>query len=162
MYKCSLLDQHFTIRVIPKYLRSPHLYLYLAVMIVVYVTLNKTTMFIMSINYEFLFRGKVNISLNIDRNVLSWSRGRGFEPRSGQTWGCIVLLAKLDDPKISVHLRAYASGIHWRPLGSVAVHFFYKNSLMVVWSKASQWHEMFCHNPEVMGLNPGRAEPGGV
>ena len=31
-------------------------------------------------------------------------------------------------------------------------------SLMAVWSKASQWHEMFCHDPEVMGLNTGKVE----
>ena len=24
---------------------------------------------------------------------------------------------------------------------------------MAVWSKASQWHEMFCHDPEVMSSN---------
>ena len=25
---------------------------------------------------------------------------------------------------------------------------------MVVWFKVSQWHEMLCYDPEVMGLNP--------
>ena len=31
---------------------------------------------------------------------------------------------------------------------------------MAVGSKASQWHEMFCHDPEVMGLNPSQVEVG--
>ena len=29
---------------------------------------------------------------------------------------------------------------------------------MAVWSKASQWHEMFCYDPEVMGVNRGQIE----
>ena len=24
---------------------------------------------------------------------------------------------------------------------------------MVVWLNASQWHEMFCHDPDITGLN---------
>ena len=31
---------------------------------------------------------------------------------------------------------------------------------MAVWFKAFQWHEMFCHNPEVMGSNPGKVKLG--
>ena len=33
-------------------------------------------------------------------------------------------------------------------------------SLTAVWSKASQWREMFCHNPEGMGLNPSQVKHG--
>ena len=28
--------------------------------------------------------------------------------------------------------------------------------MMAVWSKASHWHELFCHVPEVTDSNPGR------
>ena len=31
-------------------------------------------------------------------------------------------------------------------------------SLINVWSNASQWHEMFCHDPEVMSSNPSQVE----
>ena len=32
-----------------------------------------------------------------------------------------------------------------------------KESLMAKWlEQASQWHEMYCRDPEVMSLNPGR------
>ena len=33
---------------------------------------------------------------------------------------------------------------------------------MAVWSKASQWHEMFCHDPEEMGSNLIRVKHIGV
>ena len=32
--------------------------------------------------------------------------------------------------------------------------FFIFESLIAVQSKASQWNEMFCHDPEVMSSNP--------
>ena len=31
---------------------------------------------------------------------------------------------------------------------------------MVGWSKASYWHEMLCHDPEIMGSKPGEVELG--
>ena len=34
--------------------------------------------------------------------------------------------------------------------------------MTVVWPKASQWHKMFRHDPEVMGSNPSWGEPKGV
>ena len=29
---------------------------------------------------------------------------------------------------------------------------------MAAWSETSQWHEMFCHDPQVMGWNLSQAE----
>ena len=33
---------------------------------------------------------------------------------------------------------------------------------MTVWSRASQWHEMFGYDPDVMGSNPCWVELGGA
>ena len=35
-------------------------------------------------------------------------------------------------------------------------------SLIAMWFKASQWYEMFCHDPEFMGSNFGQDELGGM
>ena len=32
---------------------------------------------------------------------------------------------------------------------------------MAVWSKVSHWHEMICHDPEVMGSKSGAVKLGG-
>ena len=39
---------------------------------------------------------------------------------------------------------------------------FSRTSLKAVWSKTSQRHEMFCHNPEAMGSNPSSVKLRGV
>ena len=37
-----------------------------------------------------------------------------------------------------------------------------RKSVMAVWSKVAQWHEMFCHDPEVLSSNPGQVKLGGA
>ena len=69
---------------------------------------------------------------------------------------------KLSIASASVYLRACAfeitsdlSKIMWQHIS------LKKKSLMAEWlEQASQWHEMYCHDLEVMSLNPSRVELG--
>ena len=77
------------------------------------------------------------LTVSVTWNVLSWSGGHEFEPRSGQTWGTIYY--KYFCPK----------------------SYFNQNikSLTAKWSEqTSQWHGMYCHDLEVMSSSPSRSE----
>ena len=40
------------------------------------------------------------------------------------------------------------------------IKFDYQTQLMALWSQASQCHEMFYHDSEVMGSNPSQVQSG--
>ena len=77
----------------------------------------------------------------------------------GSNLGCLVLLSKVVlEPKISiarepVHLKSpQTSKIMWQYISIL-------KSLMAKWlQQVSQWHEMCCHDLEVMSSNSGRVE----
>ena len=41
----------------------------------------------------------------------------------------------------------------WYMGKSLMIMWYMGKSLMVVWYKASQWHGIFCHNPDAMSSN---------
>ena len=65
------------------------------------------------------------------------------------------------DDMIKVISRKGSNG-HPIRFKQVQNNVLFVRSLMVVWSKTFQRHEMFCHDPEFTALNTGWVELGGT
>ena len=52
-------------------------------------------------------------------------------------------------------VKAVSEG-HRKFKAIVVSRYVFMKSLVAVWSKAFQWHEVFCHDPDVMGSNPSQ------
>ena len=61
---------------------------------------------------------------------------------------------------VQLHLLYRHPG-YWLLVIMYKVFMAYMKSLMAKWlEQVSQWHEMYCHDLEVMSLNPSRVELG--